>query len=118
MDDLHATAMRAGGGMTVELLLDHLTSPYELNGMIGVEFSERLERTRHWRLGRVVAPHRVQRDPRQWSGFLRLDRLSARVIAAFGANPMRTLHGPALGAFLENDGGRLLVRVARALLSL
>ena len=104
--------------MSSELLLDHLATAYGLYRMCGVDLTERFERAGDWRLGRVIAPHRVQRDTRQGSGFPCLDRLSARVITALGTNPMRTLHCPTLGTLLENDGGRLLVRVARALLPL
>src|SRR4051812_4675752 len=52
------------------------------------------------------------------SGFLRLYSLFARVVSALFADMMRTLHALAAWTLLDDDGGRDLVGVARALLSL
>jgi hypothetical protein len=50
--------------------------------------------------------------------FLRLYSLFARVVPAFLAHVVRTLHALAAGTFLNDDCGRSLVGVARALFSL
>jgi hypothetical protein len=52
------------------------------------------------------------------SGFLWLYSLLARVVSALLADMMRALHALAAGTLLNDDGGRDLVGVARALLSL
>src|SRR6185503_10656401 len=52
------------------------------------------------------------------SGFLCCYPLLAVVVPTLGADVMRTLHRLATRTFLDRDGGRRLVGVARALLSL
>jgi hypothetical protein len=51
-------------------------------------------------------------------GFLGFDPLLAGVVPALAAYAMRALGGATLGALLDDDGGRRLVRVAGALLTL
>src|SRR6185503_11885485 len=51
------------------------------------------------------------------SGFLRFYSLFARVVSALLADMMRSLHALTARTLLDDDGGRRLVGVARALLS-
>jgi hypothetical protein len=104
--------------MTTQLFFDDRLATDELDGVSGIEISQRLESAGYWRFGGVIAAHRVQRDSRQGSDFLRLDCLPAGVEPALGTNPMRAFHRATLRTFLENDCGRFLVRVAGALLPL
>jgi hypothetical protein len=72
----------------------------ELNRVTRVELIERGERAGDWRLGRVIPAHRVQRDPRQSSGFLCLYRLTTSVVSALGADTMRAFHRAAFRTLL------------------
>jgi hypothetical protein len=59
-----------------KLRLHHGGAADELDGMGGIELGEGEKRAGYGRLGRIVAPHGVQRDPRQSQASLAATRCS------------------------------------------
>ena len=59
-----------------QLCLDDGSAADELDGVSGIELGEREEGAGYGRLGSVVTPHGVQRDPRQGQASLAATRCS------------------------------------------
>jgi hypothetical protein len=60
----------------LKLSLDDSRTADELNAMSGIELGESQQRAGYGRLGSEVAPHGVQRDPRQGQASLAATRCS------------------------------------------
>jgi len=64
------------GHEAFKLRLDDSRTAYELNAVSGIELGESQQRAGYGRLGGVIAPHGVQRDPRQGQASLAATRCS------------------------------------------
>jgi hypothetical protein len=73
---MHGMRRHLAGQETLKRLLDDSRAADELNRVIRIELGEREQRAGYGRLRSEVAPHGVQRDPRQGQASLAATRCS------------------------------------------